>query len=83
MQGKSTAKAYVEQSIPMVVLTIGNINFAKSWKLFKLLMRFNKLLVNDCSDDPCYIVDLVKRTMRISLETVKIINSLPALNERN
>jgi predicted helicase len=36
---------------------------------------------NDWSEDPRYIVDLVKRIVRVSLETVKIVNSLPALNE--
>lgn len=38
---------------------------------------------NDWSDDPRYIVDLVKRIMRVSLETVKIVEALPALNEKN
>lgn len=33
-------------------------------------------------DDPRYIVDLVKRIVRVSLETMKIVKSLPALNER-
>ena len=37
---------------------------------------------NDWSDDPRYILDLVKRIVRVSVETVKIVNSLPALNER-
>lgn len=37
---------------------------------------------NDWSDDPRYIVDLVKRIVRVSLETVRIVNSLPALNEK-
>ena len=36
---------------------------------------------NDWSDDPRYILDLVKRIVRVSLETMKIVNSLPALNE--
>ena len=36
---------------------------------------------NDWSDDPRYIVDLVKRVVRVSLETMKIVKSLPALNE--
>jgi hypothetical protein len=34
------------------------------------------------SDDPRYIVDLVKRIVRVSLETVKIINALPTINDR-
>lgn len=37
---------------------------------------------NDWSDNPRYIIDLVKRIVRVSLETVKIVNSLPTLNER-
>jgi predicted helicase len=38
---------------------------------------------NDWSDDPRYIVDLVKRIVRVSVETVKIVKSLPALNEKD
>jgi len=37
---------------------------------------------NDWSDDPQYIINLVKRIVRVSLETMKIVNALPALNER-
>ena len=37
---------------------------------------------NDWSDDPKYIIDLVKRVVRVSMETMKIVNSLPALDER-
>jgi len=37
---------------------------------------------NDWSDDPRYIVDLLKRIVRVSLETVRIVNSLPPLNEK-
>ena len=37
---------------------------------------------NDWSDDPQYIVNLVKRIVRVSLETMKIVNALPPLNER-
>jgi predicted helicase len=33
-------------------------------------------------DTPRYIVDLLKRVTRVSLETNKIVNALPALNER-
>jgi predicted helicase len=36
---------------------------------------------NAWSDDPRYIVDLLKRIVRVSIETVKIVNDLPALNE--
>jgi predicted helicase len=34
-------------------------------------------------NNPRYIVDLIKRVTRVSLETMKIVNALPALNERN
>ncbi|UXU75566.1 MULTISPECIES: DEAD/DEAH box helicase [unclassified Paracoccus (in: a-proteobacteria)] len=37
---------------------------------------------NDWSEDPRYIVDLVKRIVRVSLETVRIVASLPPLNEQ-
>ena len=37
---------------------------------------------NDWSDDPRYIVDLVKRVVRVSLETVRIISALPALGDQ-
>jgi predicted helicase len=33
-------------------------------------------------NQPRYILDLVKRIVRVSLETMKIVNALPALNER-
>ncbi|BCX46409.1 helicase [Haloferula helveola] len=33
-------------------------------------------------DDPRYIIDLLKRVTRVSLETNKIVAALPALNER-
>jgi predicted helicase len=36
---------------------------------------------NHWSDDPGYIVDLVKRMVRVSLETLKIVQQLPKLNE--
>ena len=34
---------------------------------------------NTWSDDPRYIVDLVKRIVRVSLETVRVVNTLPPL----
>jgi predicted helicase len=37
---------------------------------------------NHWSDDPHYIIDLLKRIVRVSLETVAIVNNLPPLNER-
>jgi predicted helicase len=38
---------------------------------------------NEWSDDPRYIIDLVKRIVRVSMETNRIVASLPALNERD
>ena len=37
---------------------------------------------NDWSDDPRYIVNLVKRIVRVSIESAKIVQNLPALNEK-
>jgi predicted helicase len=37
---------------------------------------------NDWSDDPKYIVNLLKRIVTVSIETMKIVNALPPLNER-
>jgi predicted helicase len=34
-------------------------------------------------DQPRYILDLLKRVVRVSMETMKIVNALPALNERS
>ncbi len=36
---------------------------------------------NDWSDDPRYILDLLKRIVRVSIETEAIVNGLPPLNE--
>jgi len=36
---------------------------------------------NDWSENPRYILDLVKRIVRVSIETVQIVKALPALNE--
>ena len=33
-------------------------------------------------NQPRYILDLLKRLVRVSLETMKIVNALPSLNER-
>ncbi|MFM9647792.1 DEAD/DEAH box helicase [Streptomyces galilaeus] len=35
---------------------------------------------NDWSDDPRYIIDLLKRIVTVSLETMKIVDALPALD---
>lgn len=37
---------------------------------------------NEYSDDPRYIVDLVKRVVRVSMETLEIVGNLPPLNEK-
>jgi len=37
---------------------------------------------NEWSDDPKYILNLVKRIITVSVETMKIVNSLPPLNEK-
>lgn len=34
-------------------------------------------------DDPAYILNLVKRIVRVSVETMKIVNALPSLEEKN
>ncbi|MDB9445499.1 hypothetical protein [Anabaena sp. CS-542/02] len=36
---------------------------------------------NDWSTDPRYIVDLIKRVVRVSVETMKIVDSLPPLHD--
>ena len=36
---------------------------------------------NGWSDDPRYIIDLVKRVVRVSVETVRIVKGLPPLSE--
>ncbi|MBT1174363.1 hypothetical protein JS530_02360 [Bifidobacterium sp. LC6] len=36
---------------------------------------------NDYSDNPRYIVDLVERVIRVSMETLDIVEELPALEE--
>ncbi len=37
---------------------------------------------NDWSEDPRYILDLLKRVVRVSVETVRIVRELPPLNEQ-
>ncbi|MCK5871388.1 MAG: hypothetical protein KAG26_01060, partial [Methylococcales bacterium] len=37
---------------------------------------------NDWSDNLRYILDLIKSIITVSIESVKIVNSLPALNEK-
>jgi predicted helicase len=46
-------------------------------------------IVNDPNDwckehkQPRYILDLLKRVVRVSIETMKIVRGLPALNEQS
>lgn len=35
---------------------------------------------NQWSEDPQYVVDLVKRVVRVTMETIRIVERLPALN---
>ncbi|MGD1808431.1 type ISP restriction/modification enzyme [Dapis sp. BLCC M126] len=52
---------------------------------YKITKDKNSGIVNDpnnWSEDSRYIVNLVKRIVRVSLETVKILNNLPPLNQR-
>ena len=35
---------------------------------------------NEWSDDPRYVVDLVKRVVRVSMETLRIVKGLPNLD---
>ncbi|MDM3854506.1 MAG: helicase [Aphanizomenon gracile PMC649.10] len=51
---------------------------------YKVIKDKDSGIINDpnhWSENPRYIVDLVKRIVRVSLETMRIVNSLPALNE--
>lgn len=59
---------------------------AIGWLMDRYCVTVDKAsgIVNDpnaYSDDPRYIVDLVKRVVRVSLETNLIVNALPPLNE--
>jgi len=38
---------------------------------------------NDWSENPRYILNLIKSIITVSVESVKIVNSLPALEERS
>jgi predicted helicase len=49
----------------------------------QLSIVYWKRLFNNWSGNKRCIVDLVKLIVRVSLETIKIVNSLPTLNERN
>lgn len=59
---------------------------AIEWIMDRYQVKTDKAsgIVNDpngWSDDPRYIVDLLKRIVTVSLESVKIIDALPALDE--
>lgn len=61
---------------------------AIEWVMDRYQVKTDKAsgIVNDPNDwcvevgDPRYIVDLVKRIVTVSLETMKIVDSLPALD---
>lgn len=60
---------------------------AIGWLMDRYQVRKDKAsgIVNDpnnYSDDPRYIVDLVERVVTVSMETIAIVNELPALNEK-
>lgn len=63
---------------------------ALEWVMERYQMTTDKDsgITNDPNDwatehnDPQYILNLVKRVVRVSVETVKIVNNLPALNEQ-
>jgi predicted helicase len=55
---------------------------------YQITVDKDSCLRNDPNDwarehnQPRYILDLLKRIVRASLETMKIVSALPALNER-
>ena len=57
---------------------------AIGWLMDRYQVRKDKAsgIPNDYSDDPRYIVDLVERVVTVSMETIAIVNELPALNEK-
>ncbi|MFU1926791.1 DEAD/DEAH box helicase [Bordetella hinzii] len=60
---------------------------AIEWLMERYVVRTDKDsgIVNDpnaWSDDPRYILDLFKRIIRVSVDTVSIVKSLPPLNEQ-
>ena len=51
---------------------------------YKVTTDKSSLIVNDpndYSDDPRYIVDLVKRVITVSMRTIEIMGNLPPLHE--
>ena len=64
---------------------------AIEWIMERYQVKTDKAsgIVNDPNDwcdetgDPRYILDLVKRIVTVSLETMKIVKALPALNVLN
>jgi len=54
-----------------------------SWIRYQVTTEKNSGIENDpnaWSEDPRYIVDLIKRIVTVSVESVRIIKSLPPLN---
>lgn len=78
-----TLRNIPEQAYDYVV----NGRSAIEWLIDRYRVRTDKAsgIVNDpneYSNDPRYIVDLVKRVVTVSMETVEIVSTLPTLNER-
>lgn len=80
---ETTLRDIPEEAYEYVV----NGRSAIEWLMDRYQVRTDKAsgIVNDpneYSDDPRYIVDLVKRVVTVSMETVEIVHMLPPLNER-
>lgn len=87
----SLSKIYTSIDSPIAELqrtinqTLDKINLSptikalEQWQVqFKELQK-NKF-PNQWSDDPRYIVDLIKRIVRVSMETIRIVKELPKLD---
>lgn len=83
----SVAENLVLEGIPLEAYNyVVNGKSAIGWLMDRYRVRTDKASgivndPNDYSDDPRYIVDLVKRVVRVSMETLEIIRSLPPLEE--
>ena len=67
-------------------LYIVNGRSALEWLIYMYQVKADKDsgITNDpnlYSDDPRYVVDLIKRVTYVALETVKLVEALPALEE--
>lgn len=80
---KTTLRGIPEEAYEYVV----NGRSAIEWLIDRYQVRTDKAsnIVNDpneYSDDPRYIVDLVKRVVTVSMETMETVHMLPPLNEK-